>query len=200
MKNKAKRLKIAILGEHPDNDAEAFRTLLEKRPYPNAQFDIPIRNLRGGQFDVPTAVVRQIKNVKREQSFDKFIIIRDLDGILSESHKVKNRDDWFKKVNQGIDGSGIFYLAIAETEALLLSDIQTINKKYGTQLTQYPNPINIADPKKELQSKTEKSKNRYEPNHCGDIMQEITFQKVFDNHKGERSFQAFIKELDGILK
>ncbi len=31
-------------------------------------------------------------------------------------------------------------------------------------------------------------------------MQEITFQKVFDNHKGERSFQAFIKELDGILK
>lgn len=200
MKNKAKRLKIAILGEHPDNDAEAFRTLLEKRPYPNAQFDIPIRNLRGGQFDVPTAVVRQIKNVKREQSFDKFIIIRDLDGILSESHKVKNRDDWFKKVNQGIDGSGIFYLAIAETEALLLSDIETINKKYGIKLTQYPNPINIADPKKELKTETgKKSKNPYEPNHCGDIMQAITFQKVFDNHKGERSFQAFIKELDELL-
>jgi hypothetical protein len=112
MKNKEKRLKIAILGEHPDNDAESFRTLLEKRPYPNAQFDIPIRNLRGGQLDVPAAVVRQIKNVKREKSIDKFIIIRDLDGILLESEKVKSRDEWFQKVNQGIDGNGIFYLLL----------------------------------------------------------------------------------------
>jgi Domain of unknown function (DUF4276) len=200
MKNKEKRLKIAILGEHPDNDAEAFRTLLEKRPYPNAQFDIPIRNLRGGQLDVPAAVIRQIKNVKREKSIDKFIIVRDLDGVLSEKHKVKNRDEWFQKVNQGIDGNGIFYLAIAETEALLLPDIETINKKYGTKLSQHANPINIADPKKELKTKTEKSKSPYEPKHCGDIMKEINFQKVLDNHNGERSFQAFISDLDDILK
>ena len=58
----------------------------------------------------------------------------------------------------------------------------------------------IADPKKELKTKTEKSKNSYEPNHCGDIMKKINFQKVFDNHKGERSFQAFIEELDEILR
>lgn len=200
MKNKQKRLKIAILGEHPDNDSEAFRTLLEKRPYPNTQFDIPIRNLRGGQLDVPAAVIRQIKNVKREKSIDKFIIVRDLDGILSESDKVKSRDDWFQKLNQGIDGNGIFYLAIAETEALLLSDIETINKKYGTKLSQHANPIKIADPKKELKTKTEKSKSPYEPKHCGDIMKEINFQKVLDNHKGDRSFQAFIAELDKVLK
>ena len=200
MKNKQKRLKIAILGEHPDNDAEAFRTLLEKRPYPNAQFDIPIRNLRGGQLDVPAAVIRQIKNVKREKSIDKFIIVRDLDGILSERDKVKNRDEWFQKVNKGIDESGIFYLAIAETEALLLSDIETINKKYGTKLPQHANPISIPDPKKELKTKTEKSKSPYEPKHCGDIMKEIDFQKVLKNHKGERSFQAFISDLDDILK
>ena len=200
MKNKQKRLKIAILGEHPDNDSEAFRTLLEKRPYPSTQFDIPIRNLRGGQLDVPAAVIRQIKNVKREKSIDKFIIVRDLDGILSESDKVKSRDDWFQKLNQGIDGNGIFYLAIAETEALLLSDIETINKKYGTKLSQHANPIKIADPKKELKTKTEKSKSPYEPKHCGDIMKEINFQKVLNNHKGDRSFQAFIAELDKVLK
>jgi Domain of unknown function (DUF4276) len=200
MKNKEKRLKIAISGEHPDNDAEAFRTLLEKRPYPNAQFDIPIRNLRGSQLDVPAAVIRQIKNVKREKSIDKFIIVRDLDGVISENHKVKNRDEWFQKVNQGIDGNGIFYLAIAETEALLLSDIETINKKYGTKLPQHANPINIADPKKEWKTKTEKSKLPYEPKHCGDIMKEIDFQKVLKNHNGERSFKAFISDLDDILK
>ena len=200
MKNKQKRLKIAILGEHPDNDSEAFRTLLEKRPYPSTQFDIPIRNLRGGQLDVPAAVIRQIKNVKREKSIDKFIIVRDLDGILSESDKVKSRDDWFQKLNQGIDGNGIFYLAIAETEALLLSDIETINKKYGTKLSQHANPIKIADPKKELKTKIEKSKSPYEPKHCGDIMKEINFQKVLNNHKGYRSFRAFISDLDEILK
>jgi hypothetical protein len=42
MKTKRKRLKIAILGEHPDNDANAFRTLLEKRPYPEVQFVVPM--------------------------------------------------------------------------------------------------------------------------------------------------------------
>lgn len=201
MKNKQKRLKIAILGEHPDNDAEAFRTLLEKRPYPSVQFYIPIRNMRGGQLDVPAAVIRQIKNVIREQSFDKFIIVRDLDGVLSETDKVSRRDEWFHKVNQGIDGNGIFFLAIAETEALLLSDIETINKKYGTKLLQHANPISIADPKKELKTETgKKSKNPYEPKHCGDIMKEINFQKVLNNHKGDRSFQNFISELDEVLK
>jgi hypothetical protein len=31
-------------------------------------------------------------------------------------------------------------------------------------------------------------------------MKEINFQKVLDNHNGKRSFQAFISDLDDILK
>jgi hypothetical protein len=198
MKTTKKRYKIAILGEHPDNDAEAFRALLEKRPYPDVQFSVPIRSLRGGDLDIPNAVARYINNVQRENQHDKFILLRDLDGILSEAEKVRKKDDWFNKVNKGINNCGIFCLVIAETEALLLSDIDTINKRYGTKLKKYGNPMMISDPKKELKEETEKvnAKTKYHPKHCSDLMGKITFQEVYKNHKGERSFQEFIHVLD----
>ena len=200
MKTSNKSHKIAILGEHPDNDAEAFRVLLEKRPYPKVQFSVPIRQLRGGDLKVPLAVARYIKNAMREKDIDNFIILHDLDGVLSETEKVRMMDEWFDKLNKAIDNIGIFYLVVAETEALLLADIETVNKRYSTKLKKYGNPMMVSDPKKELREKTEKSKSKYEPSHCNNLMENISFQEVYKNHKGERSFQSFIDELDEIFK
>jgi Domain of unknown function (DUF4276) len=202
MKSKIKPFNIAILGEHPDNDAEAFRTLLEKRPYPKIQFSVPIRNLRGDDLKVTPVVIRYINDVMKEKNIDKFILVHDLDGLLSETVKVRKMDEWFEKINKGIDKKGIFYLVVAETETLLLSDIDIINKRYGTKLKKYGNPMMISDPKKELKDETSKinEKTKYHQNHCTDLMEKISFQEVYKNHKGERSFQAFIDDLDEIFK
>ena len=196
-----KKIKVGVIGENYDNDAVALCTLLHKRYSENTYFKaLKIKGVTADNTESASAVGRRVIGEIAKEELKYVICMKDLDDTIDNVLKLAIKDTWFATYKKVVGKQAICYLAIAETEALLLSDIETINKKYGTQLTQHANPINIADPKKELQSKTEKSKNRYEPNHCGDIMQEITFQKVFDNHKGERSFQAFIKALDGILK
>ena len=196
-----KKIKVGVIGENYDNDAVALCTLLHKRYSENTYFKaLKIKGVTADNTESASAVGRRVIGEIAKEELKYVICIKDLDDTIVNALKLAIKDAWFATYKKVVGKQAICYLAIAETEALLLSDIETINKKYGTKLMQHTNPINIADPKKELQSKTEKSKNRYEPNHCGDIMQEISFQKVFDNHKGERSFQAFIKELDGILK
>ena len=196
-----KKIKVGVIGENYDNDAVALCTLLYKRYSDNTYFKaLKIKGVTADNTESASAVGRRVIGEIAKEELKYVICMKDLDDTIDNAPKLAIKDAWFATYKKVVGKQAICYLAIAETEALLLSDIETINKKYGTQLTQHANPINIADPKKELQSKTEKSKNRYEPNHCGDIMQAITFQKVFDNHKGERSFQAFIEELDGILK
>ena len=196
-----KKIKVGVIGENYDNDAVALCTLLHKRYSDNTYFKaLKIKGVTADNTESASAVGRRVIGEIAKEELKYVICIKDLDDTIVNALKLAIKDAWFATYKKVVGKQAICYLAIAETEALLLSDIETINKKYGTKLMQHTNPINIADPKKELQSKTEKSKNRYEPNHCGDIMQEISFQKVFDNHKGERSFQAFIKELDGILK
>ena len=200
MKPKSK-IKVGVIGENYENDAVAFCILLQKRPFDNTHFiALKTKGVTADNIESASAVGRRVIGEIAKEELKYVICMKDLDDTIDNTHKLAIKDAWFVTYKKVVGKQAICYLAIAETEALLLSDIETINKKYGTQIKQNANPINIVDPKKELQSKTEKSKNRYEPNHCGEIMQEIIFQKVFDNHKGERSFQAFIKELDGILK
>ena len=196
-----KKIKVGVIGENYDNDAVALCTLLHKRYSENTYFKaLKIKGVTADNIESASAVGRRVIGEIAKEELKYVICMKDLDETIDNGLKLAIKDTWFATYKKVVGKQAICYLAIAETEALLLSDIETINKKYGTKLIQHANPINIADPKKELQSKTEKSKNPYEPNHCGDIMQAITFQKLFDNHRGERSFQAFIKELDGILK
>jgi hypothetical protein len=199
MKIKPTKKRIAILGENPDNDSDAFRYLLEQRPYPLVQFSVPIRNIKGGQMDVPLAVVRHIKAALQRESFENIILIRDLDDVLSNQTALQTKDDWFSIINKELNGKGIFYLAIAETEALFLADVKSLNKIYKLTLKPYGNPMSLKDPKEELQKQTSKSKNPYKENVALEIMKKMDFQTIYDNHKGKRSFQSFINELDEIL-
>jgi hypothetical protein len=196
---KQKKIKIGIVGENPVNDAAAFRTLLNKRGYKDVQFVIVGRNLEGGQLDNTQALIRRLLPDIKSDNLSFIIVVRDLDGILQETEKVRKRDEWFVKINKGVDNIAIFYLAIAEMEALLLADIDQLNAFFKLKLPKYHNPIAIQDPKRELKLKTAKSKKPYVENMCNDIMEKISFDNVFDNHKGDRSFQDFIKKLDGVL-
>jgi Domain of unknown function (DUF4276) len=196
---KQKKIKIGIVGENPVNDAATFRTLLNKRGYKDVQFVIVGRNLEGGQLDNTQALIRRLLPDIKSDNLAFIIVVRDLDGILEEKEKVRKRDEWFAKINKGVDSIAIFYLAIAEMEALLLADVDQLNAFFKLKLPKYNNPIAIQDPKRELKLKTAKSKKPYTENMCNDIMEKISFDSVFENHKGDRSFQDFIKKLDGVL-
>jgi hypothetical protein len=202
MRPQTKKIKVGILGEHPENDAEAFKILLSKRPYDNVQFVVPIRGLLGDQLKNIKAVVRQLKLHILQDELTHFIIIHDLDGIVSEIDKIAFWDDWFAAINKEIANCGIFYLVIAETEALILSDVKAVNNHFGTKLKPYKNPMSMSDPKKELREQTGKVnlKKRYDMYMARDIFNKLDFQAVYQNHKGKRSFQEFIHQLDDILK
>ncbi len=196
MKLHNKTLKIAIFGENPSNDAASFRLLLEKRPYPNVQFSVPFQNVRNKDIKNSGKIARIINNIK---TVDRFIIIRDLDGLVAEKEKLQQCDEWFNTLNKAIGQKGIFYLTVAQMEALLLSDIPTLNQHYGTTM-KYRQAIKIPDPKKVLKENTATSKKQYHENHCRDLMSKINFETVFQKHTGERSFNAFIQTLDELLE
>ena len=199
---KSDKIKVGIVGEHPQNDCEALRHLLVAKACPDVQFIIITKRLRGGDFDdeqnggASKKFLRLLEEEMADEDLNHVIFVRDLDGVLSEKSKVQVRDRWFNQANKTIDGKGIFFLAIAEMEALILADIDTFNKIYGLNVKPVGNPMADKDPKKTLMQLTEKTKRgKYSMSDAPHIFKSIVFQTVYKNHKGDRSFQTFADEL-----
>jgi hypothetical protein len=193
---KSTKIKIGVVGEDPGNDSEALCHLLRPLACDDVQFKVVLRNLRGSQLDNERMFLGELDTQFSSGELDYIIFIRDLDGVLSEKSKVQVRDRWFNQANKTIEGKGIFFLAIAEMEALILADIETFNKIYGLKTKPVGNPMSDKDPKKTLMQLTEKTKRgKYAENNAPDIFKSIDFQTVYKNHKGDRSFQTFADEL-----
>ena len=196
MKIKEKnKIKIGIVGEHPNNDSKALIALLLKTAGKNIDFQVSAKKFRGGGLDSD----RFLQVLKSEaDGLDKIIFIRDSDEAVNEQIIAYKhiRDEWFRKANKASGGKGIFFLAIAEMEALILTDIETFNNFYGVTAQFSGNPMMILDPKKKLETLSNKSrKGKYDETHAPDIFEKLSFKTVYTRHKGERSFQAFADEL-----
>jgi Domain of unknown function (DUF4276) len=188
-----KKIKVGIVGEHPQNDSEALRLFLTPLANEGVQFKIVLKNFEGSHLD-GDKFVRAL--VTESRDLDYIILVRDLDGLLSEIEKIKKRNAWFNAANNRIFNKGIFFLAIYEMEALILSDVTVLNKIYGLTMKPVGNPMMIADSKGHLKRVTDKSKKgKYDVNHALDIFKSLNFKTVYDTHKGERSFQSFADEL-----
>ena len=88
-------------------------------------------------------------------------------------------------------------------EALILADIDRINTFFKIKRPKYNDSEFIVNPKKELKSQTSsfsKANKEYKENMACDVIEKIDFDTIYKNHKGERSFKAFVDELDIILK
>src|ERR1700743_2437831 len=124
------KLKIGLIGEDP-NDTQSIRNLLQRR-YPDSfTFKQLIKNKKGYQLDnARTSAALKVE-------FDDFkpnyvIFIRDADALPGENEKIQKAHNWFIKLNQIVNNKGILLLNIYELEALILADIETFNRLYGT--------------------------------------------------------------------
>ena len=184
------------MGEHPSNDSESLCHLLRPLACDNVQFKVILTKLRGSQLDNERMFLNSLESEFLSENLNYVILIRDLDGILSEKEKVILRDKWFNRANKTIENKGIFFLAIAEMEALILADIDKVNELYKLKLKHINNPMTEKDPKKKLMQLTDKTKRgKYTESDAPSIFKELDFQTVYKNHKGDRSFQAFADEL-----
>jgi hypothetical protein len=193
--NKKTKIKIGVVGENSMNDSEALISLLRKVALEEIDFQVITKNLKGGGLDS----VKFFKLLEDEAKDFKYIIfIRDSDEAVNDRIIAYKhiRDEWFRKANKISDGKGIFFLAIAEMEALILADIETFNHFYGVTAQFSGNPMMIQDPKKKLENLSNKSrKGKYDETHAPDIFEKLAFKTVYTRHKGERSFQTFADEL-----
>jgi hypothetical protein len=170
-------IKIALAGEDP-NDSNAIRNLLLPIFGSVAQFKIICRNLRGGQLDSPK-YLKQVSSDTKNGDFNLLICIRDLDAFKTETEKLRKRQEWFENVkNAAHKCESIFLLNIWEIEALLLSDQDLINKKYGTTINFTKDPIFLKEPKEYLKLATRNSRRKYVESDCQDLFTQIDYEKV----------------------
>ena len=187
--------RIGIIGENFKNDACAFKALIA--PQYNDQIAlIPIGpGLSGGDLPVKTIIAEIARAIKKER-LEYVLIIRDLDN----DEKRAKRYRWFENVKKGAPIESLFYLAVMELEALILSDIDTFNRIYGIKGQYTKNPMFEKDPKRLLRDRTSQAKRQYHPNHALEIFSELQFDVVYRKHKGEDSFQAFIDDFEEKFK
>ena len=191
--NKQKKTVVSIIGEHPDNDALALSYILKDVVKSEVQFTFPLKQYRGSDLDTKS-FLDDLRAEFRAETPKNVILVRDLDGFISETEKLRNRDEWFRKANIEVKQTGIFFLAIYEMESLILADIQNFNKYYKLKEKPVSNPM--MKKKEDVKKLTEKTqKGKYTESESPKIFQTLDFKTVYDNHKGDRSFHSFIKEL-----
>lgn len=185
--------KIGLIGEDP-NDTIAIQNLLQKKYAKKLQFKQLIKNKRGHQLDNE----RTFHSLQIE--YDDFkphfvLFIRDADGIVTEKQKIQKVHEWFAKLNAIVGKKGLLLINIYELEALILADISTFNKLYGTTIKFSGNVMYQTKPKEFLIQKTSKNKKKYSESHCPDIFKVLDFDLVVKNCNYFKNFHNLFKAM-----
>jgi len=182
-------MKIGLVGEAP-NDTQSIQNLLSKK-YFTHEYLFLLNRTNGSNLD--NSKTKRLLRIEYETKKPNIIIfIRDLDGLSNNKTQLKSRKKYFSNSNKTVDKKGIYLLNIYEIEALILSDIETFNNIYKTNIKKIDNPMNIEEPKELLKKE---SKYHYNESHNPDIFKELDFDKVNNCNY----FNEFIKKLDKIL-
>ena len=184
-------MKIGVVGEDP-NDTDSIINLMRKPYKDKAQFVKLAERVSGSALGTD----KLLKIIVEEFAFKKCklaIITRDLDGLRTETKKIKDMNNWFDKVDSKIHNKGIFLLNIYELEALIMANIKTFNKTYNTKYKFSGDPSLQNDPKATLKHESRKHKKPYHVNTCSAIFAEMDFDSVVNNCN---YFGTFIKDLN----
>jgi len=184
-------MNIGLVGEAP-NDTEAIKNLLSRK-YSSTVYEFYplLNNIHGSQLD--NQKTKRFLRIEYESRKPNVVIfIRDLDGTIRNNTTLNDRKEYFKTLNNVVNKKGVFLLNIFEIEALIISDIETFNKKFGCQLIYEDNPMEIENPKEDLKKKCHHFKESLNP----EIFKLLRFEIVKQNCI---YFKEFILELERII-
>lgn len=171
-----KKIKIGLIGESP-SDTKAIENLLNQKFSKKVVFFELIKNIRGSMLDDPKTKHTLRKEFERKQP-DLIIFIRDLDAIENNKKQLNIRKNYFTEFNRVIDKKGIFLLNIFEIEALILSDINSFNKFFGTNVNFTTDPMKQKEPKEFLMSQS-----KYRESDCPELFKTLNFNTIKNNCK-----------------
>jgi len=191
--------RIGIISENYNNDTKAFAYLLKKKFGKQVTFIPLLKSISGKGLDEIRKVTAILKTELTKNKIDFLILVRDLDSLLSDKKQIKKIESWAKTIERKLTGNQKLFIVIFELEALILADIQTFNHLYKTNHKLKISPKFQSEPKELLKQITRKTRRKYKESDTPEIFQQLNFQKVYQNHKGEYSFQSFIDELTTII-
>lgn len=192
-------MKIGIISENYFYDSKALKALLDKFSFVKELIFIPIGKKITGDKLLTPKVTRIINKECKANQIELVILVKDLDSLPSDQNKIDQINSKIKTITKNTNLTIIPFIVIFEQEALILADIQTFNHIYKTKYPFKGNPKFQSEPKELLKQITRKAKRKYKESDIPEIFQQLNFQKVYQNHKGEYSFQSFIDELTTIL-
>ncbi|MCG9911068.1 MAG: DUF4276 family protein [Flavobacteriales bacterium] len=177
-------MKIGLVGEAP-SDTKAMKNLLNKR-FSHFTFETLIEDIRGSELDNQKTkhLLRASYIVKRP---DYVIFIRDLDSLETDRKKILERNEYFNNSKSIVNNKALFLLHIFEIEALILTDIETFNKKYSCAINEVEDVMKVVDPKKLL-----KENSSYKEGDLPDLFDKICFDKTLNC----AYFKTFVNKLD----
>lgn len=188
-------IRIGIIGENYKNDACALKTFMTPQ-YESRVVFVPLgKSLSDGVTRVHK-ILNALPIEISKNELDAVIFMRDLDN--EPNRIICNK--WFIDIQKSISTFSIFFLVVMELEALILADIETFNKLYDIKGQYTKNPKHEQDPKQLLKDRTTKAKRKYDETHAFEIFTQLRFDIVYQKHKGEYSFQAFIDRFEEEFK
>ena len=176
--------RIGILTEDYDNDGKGYRYLLEKEMGEKAIFLPIIPTMRGKQLDNRKKMDGLIEKAFAQNKLDFILYIRDLDALPSDENAKTILQNWFSFVEN--IANGVSFMAIYESEALILADFETFCKIKKIKAQYKSNPMYQEEPKEYLK------KYSYHPNDLPKLFAQLNFGTIMKNHKG---FAQFIEAL-----
>lgn len=184
-------IRIGLIGEDP-NDTLSIRNLLLKRYPDQISFKQLIRNKKGFQLNNP-----RVRNALQIE-FDRYkphhvLFIRDADGIITETAKIKKAHEWFNILNPVVKNKGLLLINIYELEALILADIKSFNKEYGTTITYTQNVMYQKEPKEYLMGKTSKNRKVYRESDCPELFSKLNYNTLTANCKYFKDFDDYFR-------
>jgi Domain of unknown function (DUF4276) len=188
-----KKLKIGVIGEHPANDAQAIINLLQPHYGEKAQFKVCLKNFTGDDLS-SAKFLQELKRANFQNIYDFVLIIRDLDGLPTQTDLLEKKQDLFQKYQEKLNGIGIFMLNIFELEALILSDLTNFNKRFKTKFSFQGNPAYQNDPKGLLKSKSD---TKYQESDAIDLFKSINIVEIRKKHS---FFNDFCIEFEQKIK
>jgi hypothetical protein len=189
--------RIGIFSENYDHDSCGLRNLLMQKYNLVPCIFIPIvKTMEGDDLENVKKVKKLLQKEITRKRLDFIIVFRDLDSLPDDQDKIKQRQTWFETIK--IHLADLLLLTIYEAEALILADIQSFNKMYGTSISFKANPLFKAHPKEFLKQQTFKSAKKYQESHLADIFTQLDIHLIYQNHfhTDYPCFQIFMNQLD----
>lgn len=186
-------MKVGLVGEAP-TDTKSIEVLLSKK-YQNITFVELLKNINGANLENQKTKSR-LRIECQTHKPDFVIFIRDLDGLLTKKYRQDrlNKQKYYKEFRGCTQRkkSCIFLLNIWEIEALILSDIDAFNKRYGCNIVFNGNPMDVVEPKEYLKNQNK----NYTETDNKDIFEYSDFDKIYNNCD---YFKRFIDKFNKLL-